>query len=127
LHPGLPDKPKSRRTSEEVTAATTQKEELKAQLAKEALENIELLARMEAQEDREAQAEDAAAVRNLRDMEPSWSPSGTDSEDEECDDDEKNGSDSTKDRVVSKKVHTCKSTANCNTNTLLRTEKGWAS
>jgi hypothetical protein len=99
LHPGNLIRPRSRRTSEEVAAATARKEELKAQLARAEQEKIELLARMALDEDTEADVEETATVRGLG----------------ESDDDEKNGQGNAND-AGPKKARTCKSTAYRNTN-----------
>lgn len=122
VHPGLLDRPKSRRTSEEVAVATARKEELKAQLAKTDQERIALLAKMAMEEDIKAKAKEAAAVRCLQDMEASFDPTemmiddGTKSGDGASDGDEKSGPGDAKDKVGSKKARSCKSTAHCNTN-----------
>ena len=60
--------PQPRCSSKEVSIASARKEELKAQLAKAEQDRNNLLAEMEEQEDLEAAAEEAAAVRSLQDV-----------------------------------------------------------
>ena len=68
LHPGEPDMPKPRRSSEEVSIANVRKEDLKAQLAKANQDRVTRLAKMAEQDDIEAATEDAAAVRSLQEI-----------------------------------------------------------
>ena len=60
--------PNTRRTSKEVAEANARKEELRAKLAKAEQDKLELLARMAMEEDMDAKAEEAAAVRSLQDV-----------------------------------------------------------
>jgi hypothetical protein len=124
LHPGDPDKPRPRRSSEDVSVASARKEELKAQLARAEKEKIDLLAEMALEDDMEADAEEATAIRSLEDLADA-SPGGdqTDSSDpvpiHSPDDSEDETSGETgktddasdpKNHVSSKKARKCKST-----------------